>query len=741
MTRAALLVAAAVVVVGGGCAETDRVCDGAKACDLPLGDATLTATHVDGAWRLAITSTDAGTPVVVWATVPGRSPVEAHVGGADIDYNRGAFQFWDWTTASCTDARVVELVATDAGVVVRGAFEDCGGLRYELAFTPVSANRVDFSATVLEADGTRSPEYNRTVLVYASDADEGFFGFGAQYSYVNMKGRRLPIWCQEQGHGRGVQPISDALAGLAGGNAGDWHTSYTGVPYYLSNRNRGVFVDNLEYLFFDMTAPDATAIEVWSNQVRGGLLHGKQPLDIVEEYTNWTGRMRPLPEWSQRGSVVRSFNGGTQVAMDQLAELDEVGAPLAALWLEDWAGTRDTGFGTRMLWNWSPDEVSYPNYAQLVADLKARGIPVLAYFNPFVSDPKGIAVTRNVYAESVGRDYLVKNRKGENYKIEMGGFTAYMVDLSNPEARVWLKEIIKGQIALGIAGWMADFGEALPPDAVLHSGVDALAYHNQYALDWAQLNRDAAEEMGVADEVVFFSRGGIARSPGATKLFWLGDQLTTWDEYDGIKTLVPAMLSSGLSGYTLQHPDTGGWLSVRVRDVFYRRTKELLQRWIEISAFTAWLRLITTNEPESNHQYNSDRETLLHFTRFSKVFAALAPYRKQLMQEAWEKGYPLVRHPLLHYPDDSNVYTLTEQFMLGSELMVAPVVNEGADTVQVYLPAGEWVHIWSDEVYGSPSDGQWTIVNAPIGQPAVFYRRGSAPGEAFVQALIDAGLR
>lgn len=110
------------------------------------------------------------------------------------------------------------------------------------------------------------------------------------------------------------------------------------------------------------------------------------------------------------------------------------------------------------------------------------------------------------------------------------------------------------------------------------------------------------------------------------------------------------------------------------------------------------------------------------------------------MDEAWRRGYTLVRHPLLHYPDDLVVYGLTQQFMLGPELMIAPVVDEGATSVELYLPAGAWVHVWSDAVYGDEAEGQWVTVEAPIGQPAVVHRAGSADGAAFVQALIERGL-
>ena len=122
-------------------------------------------------------------------------------------------------------------------------------------------------------------------------------------------------------------------------------------------------------------------------------------------------------------------------------------------------------------------------------------------------------------------------------------------------------------LAIGIKGWMADFGEALPHDAVLYeSNIAASTLHNRFPVLWAQLNRDAcqhAEATGVipsADEIVYFSRSGAGQSPGAARLFWLGDQLPDWDSHDGLSSAVKGLISSGFSGYSLSHSDIGGYL-------------------------------------------------------------------------------------------------------------------------------------------------------------------------------------
>jgi len=367
----------------------------------------------------------------------------------------------------------------------------------------------------------------------------------------------------------------------------------------------------------------------------------------------------------------------------------------------------------------------------------------MTYINPFLCDDvrRKKNRRRNLFEEAADGGYLVKNRKGEPYRVRNSDFSAGMVDLTNPEARTWIKGVIKVElIGAGASGWMADYGEGLPYDAVLFSGADPRTYHDRYAEEWARVNREAIREAGREDDIVFFNRSGYTRSPRYGTLFWVGDQLVDWDEHDGIKSAVTGLLTSGLSGYSLEHSDIGGYTAIDNPLLRYHRSRELLLRWIELGAFTAVFRTHEGNIPEVNHQIYSDEETLEHFVRFARIYAAWKPYRMELVKEASEAGLPVVRHPYVHYPSDPEVPGLEHQFMVGTELMVAPVLDPDTDTVEAYLPAGGWVHLWTGETHGSPGSGVYETVSAPIGEPAVFYREGSAEGIRFREELRRRGL-
>ena len=341
----------------------------------------------------------------------------------------------------------------------------------------------------------------------------------------------------------------------------------------------------------------------------------------------------------------------------------------------------------------------------------------------------------------------------------VAAFSFGTFDLTNPDAVAWVKAMVKcfmlgvGEPPPGIpasfdctdlktgggsSGWMHDFGEYIPFDAVFHGAGPggAPALHNAFPVLWQRTVREAVQEAGRDADTVFFSRSGFSESPGATRLFWLGDQLTSWGLYDGLQTAVLGALTCGLSGYSLTHSDIGGYTMVHRRPftkiVNYLRSKELLLRWAEQSAFAdAVFRSHPGNLPDLSWQAWSDNATMAGYGASARVHASLWPYRKALMAEAAATGHPIVRHPWLHFwrntgDDGAFVRALVGQFMVGPRLLVAPVVESGAalttgaEPWPCYLPAGAvWRHLWTNRTFDQTRDGAWVNVSALFGQPPV----------------------
>jgi alpha-glucosidase (family GH31 glycosyl hydrolase) len=666
---------------------------------------------------------------ILWQSIPGASFLAAAEGEETVTESSGHFFIKDQIERLHSYQAIDSIEKRQSTLVVGGRLTrggDSEGVAYTLTFSPMTENRLRFEVEVEEP-------YDRVYLTYASSPEERFFGFGTQYTYFDKKGHKVPIFIQEQGIGRGEQPITWAADWQADAG-GSPYTSGASVPHYITSQMRSLFLENYEYSSFDLREQDRVQVEVFSSRMTGQILSGETPVELIELFTEYSGRMRPLPEWILGGAVV-GLQGGTDKVLDAYDELKALGTPVAALWLQDWVGQRETSFGTQLWWNWELDHDHYPGWDQLREQLERDDVRLMTYIGPWLADDvkkEKENHRRNLFEEAERRGYLVKDRQGEPYRVKTTDFSAAFVDLTNPEARDWIKDVIKEElIGNGASGWMADFGEGLPYDAVLFSGANPESYHNRYAEEWAEINREAIREAGRGEDIVFFNRAGYTRSPRYSTLFWLGDQLVDWDEHDGIKSAVTGLLSSGLSGYSLEHSDIGGYTTIDHRLLKYHRSKELLLRWIELAAFTTVFRTHEGNRPKVNHQIYSDEETLRHFSRFAKIYASWKPYRIELVKEAYETRLPVVRHPFVHYPDDPEVYGLDYQFMVGRNLMVAPILDPGKEKVEVYLPAGRWVHLWSGRKYGSLDKGVYERVRAPIGEPAVFYEERSDLGHWF----------
>ncbi|MCX8072461.1 MAG: alpha-glucosidase [Candidatus Binatia bacterium] len=676
----------------------------------------------------ALTITQPSRNQTLWHTLPGRPFVTAAKATGRVREQRSLFTLDQAVHELCLDQAIQAIRATAQEYQILGVLH-CPGNSVGYSFTLTVR---DDNVLAIEAR-IQNPAYNRVRLSFASEPDERIFGFGEQFTYFDFKGHRVPIVVSEQGIGRGAQPVT-AVLDLIAGAGGSWHTTYAPVPHYITSKLRSLALNNTEYATFDLRNPERVDVEVWSSSLRGHLYAGATPLELIAAHTSVAGRMRALPSWVLKGAIV-GMQGGTTAVRQVWEQLKERHTPVAAFWLQDWVGQRTTAFGKQLWWNWELDRDRYPEWEALVADLSGDGIRMLTYLNPFLVDVAEKPNHRqNLFREAAHAGFLVRQRDGQPYLIKNTTFSAGLLDWTQPAAREWFIDVVQQNlVAIGISGWMADFGEGLPFDAQLANG-DASALHNQYPVLWAEVNLDALDRSALGNEGLFFMRSGFTQSPRFATLFWLGDQMVTWDSHDGIKSAVTGLLSSGLSGFAFNHGDIGGYTTIDRPLLRYRRSRELLLRWLELAAFQVVFRTHEGNLPEANHQFYSDPNTLDWFAYFARLFASWQQYRERLVREAAERGSPVVRHLFLHYPEDPRVRKITfQEFLVGPDLLVAPVLDPGQEEVPVYLPAGSWIHLWSGVTHVGPKD---LVVPAPIGQPAVFFREGSPVGtelQAFVR--------
>ena len=630
------------------------------------------------------------------------------VGHARMDMHRGNFDIEDRLTER-TPLRWAELDGHVQGGDGRIAFAPAPGHPPRLIATlqmAADAATLEFTAT--------DPGLNRLWLRVVAEADEHVWGGGEQMSYLNLRHRRFPMWTSEPGVGRDKTSPITFQADRDGRAGGDYWTTNYPQPTFLSSRRYALHVETTAYTALDFGEDDWHEIEAWAVPQRVELWTRPTLRSLVGAMAERFGRQPPLPEWIYRGAIIGLKDG--ERSFERLERMQAAGVQVSALWCEDWAGLRQTSFGARLFWDWRLDGRRYPSLPARVAALRARGVRFLGYVNPY------LCVDGSLFPEAEAAGYLATDAAGTTAKVDFGEFDCGVVDFTNPAAAAWFAERVIGQNMLdaGLSGWMADFGEYLPIDVHLASGVDARLMHNAWPVLWAEVNARAVASRGQAGEALFFMRAGFTGIQRHCPLLWAGDQSVDFSRHDGLVSVIPGALSSGLLGNAFHHSDIGGYTSL-FGNV---RTPELMMRWAEMAAFTPVMRTHEGNRPRDNLQVDGDSAVLAHFARMTRLWVHLVPYLRVLVAEAGASGLPVQRPLFLEFEADRRTYAIQDCYMYGPEMLVAPVHQAGCTAWQAYLPGdSEWVHLWSG---ANHAGGEVAHVPAPLGQPPVFFRAGSA---------------
>lgn len=611
-----------------------------------------------------------------------------------------------WKETSGTTAVLTEV---DGGALLSFALAEGGAAN--LRFAP--RGDTDLQVT-LEAEGADAGEVSMRC-----GEGEAFFGLGTQTYAMDLRGGTVPLWTQEQGIGKpevgNVFPLNN-LPEAAYAPMGVLHSSagYTAV------------IGHDAYSEYDLCDDHDTRLVLRSHPELPAfvLVAGDTPRDRLSALTErYTGRLAgEPPAW-----VFAPWNdsvGGPERLAEVAETLRREDIPSSAIWTEDWIGGEQTDNGYRLSYAWEWDPAFYPDLGTDIERLHSEGFAFLGYFNTFVPQP-----TR-MWEEGITGGYLVKNAAGEVYELEDPAFrTAGLVDLTNPDAVAWFEGYMTTAAdTLGIDGWMADFSEWLPHDAVMFDGTTGWESHNRYPVMFQQLNQDVMRAVHEADPLepdnnwTFYARSGWASvnggSGGATATMWGGDQNTDWKYDDGFPTVIPAGTHVGLSGVPIFGTDIAGYSSF----VNPNTNKELFLRWSSAGAFQGLMRTHHGSDECGNWSFDRDVETTEHFRRYAIIRTLLYPYLRSLVDEALSSGLPMMRHPYLVEPSASALWTGQDYlYFLGDALLVAPVLEEGAVSRDVDFPSEGW---WP--LFGSaPLAGGTQSVDASPTEIPVFVRPGT----------------
>ncbi|KAI7872081.1 glycosyl hydrolases family 31-domain-containing protein [Spinellus fusiger] len=616
---------------------------------------------------------------------------------------------------------------------------------YSFTFKAMSPHQLQWTAQFIRKDPSMM-DHCHLFVTFESRKEEEIYGFGQQQYAMTFKGQKVPVFVGEQNikHESTTtsrfHPSLSTLASLAD-HSQDHFTTCASVPHFMTTDNRCLFLETSNYASFDFRKPDRITLRSDTDTVVGRIVEEESMLAILSEYTYYCGRMALLPEWVSEGAIA-GIEGGASKVRQIITRLKDHATPLAAVWIRDWTGVHEKppGSAVQSVWShWESDPVLYPQWKELVEELQHTEAPVrvMAAMRPLLSNSRDKqGGHRLLFTEAQNKGFLVKDllRPSECKtwlvpqvtEVETG-----MLDLTHPDARGWMKQVWKEQVwDTGIAGLMLEGGESLPysSERIAIEVGRPEAYHNTYAEDWARLHYETVKELEIEKDVVLSCHSAYTCSPGAMHVKWTGPQTVTWDYHGGIKSAVVAMLSGGFSGFSVTHSDIGGSNPVDgvLPGKHVKRPRELLYRWMELAAFTAMFRTHQGIIPEGNAQFYDTEDTYSHFSHTAKLFQSLSPYRRHLIEEAHEKGWPCMRAMVLYYPQDSTVRQISyQQFFLGSCLLVAPTLSPSASYVKVYFPVDAtpglvWRHLWTGKHYAA--DGGYVPIDTPLGLPAVFVR-------------------
>ena len=552
--------------------------------------------------------------------------------------------------------------------------------------------------------------YNRMWVRIPATADEHVYGAGETFSEFDLRGNKFNVWVAEH---QNMKVITKKLMRISMGDKDSTkkmrfskYETYYAQPTFLSSRKYFFHSETTARSVFDFTASNCHVIE--TDSVSPFYIGFGDTFEaLVSSLTALIGRQPELPDWVYDGYIL-GIQGGTDIMMEKVHKALDAGIRVNGVWIQDWEGRRITAAGKQLMWNWEHDEALYPELPEKIKELNAMGIKVLGYCNPF------LAIEKPLYQIAHDNGYCVKDRNGNDYLVTITTFPAAMVDLTNPAAWEWLKGIIKtNMVDFGLSGWMADFGEYLPTDCVLYSGENAELVHNTWPARWAKLNREVLEENGKLGEIMFFTRSGFTGTAKYSTMMWNGDNHVDFSLDNGLPSVIPAMLSLTCSGFGLSHSDVGGYTTF----MMLCRSRELYMRWCEMNAFSPVMRGHEGINPDINVQLDHDDEVLAAGALASRVHLALKPYLKAAVKYNAETGVGVVR-PLFFYYDEEEAYKESYEYLLGRDILVAPVIRPGVQARVVYLPEDEWIHIETGKRYR----GGYVHVASPIGQPPVFVR-------------------
>lgn len=502
---------------------------------------------------------------------------------------------------------------------------------------------------------------------------ECVYGLGERFTEFVKNGQSIDIWNRD------------------GGTSTE--QAYKNVPFYITNKGYGVFVNHPESVSFEVGSEVVSKVQfsVAGESLDYFIINGPSPKEILKRYTALTGKPALPPAWSfglwLSTSFTTDYNEETVTHfVDGMAERD---IPLSVFhfdcfWMKEFEWC-----------NFKWDERAFPEPEAMLSRLKEKGLKICVWINPY------IAQKSRLFDEAVEKGYLLKRANEDVWQWDLWQPGMGLVDFTNPDACKWFADQLRNLLDMGVDCFKTDFGERIPVDVVYFDGSDPNKMHNYYSFLYNELVFKVIQEKRGEGEAVLFARSATTGGQ-QFPVHWGGDCSAN---YESMAESLRGGLSLAMSGFGFWSHDIGGFENTATADLY--------KRWTAFGLLSSHSRL------HGNHSYRVpwlfDEEAVEVMRHFTQLKNRLMPYLYGAAKDAAEKGIPMMRPMILEFPHDPACDHLDRQYMLGDSLLVAPIFNEDGKA-SYYLPHGKWTHLLSGKQVagGGWKQGSYDYMSLPL---------------------------
>ena len=481
------------------------------------------------------------------------------------------------------------------------------------------------------------------------------YGMGERFTPFVKNGQSVDIWNED------------------GGTSTE--QSYKNIPFYITNKGYGVLVNHPERVSFEVATEMVTRTEF---SVKGSyldyfLINGPTMKEVLTRYTDLTGKPSLPAPWTFGLWLSTSFttNYDEETVMSFVDGMLNRGIPLRTFhfdcfWMKEF-------HWSDFLW----DSRVFPDPAGMLKRIKAKGLNICVWINPYIGQESYL------FDEGMKNGYLIKRTNGQVWQWDAWQPGMAIVDFTNPAACKWFQDKLEVLLDMGVDCFKTDFGERIPTENVAYfDGSDPVKMHNLYTYLYNKCVFDLLERKRGKGQAVLFARSATV---GGQKfpVHWGGD---CWSDYESMEESLHGGLSLLMSGFGFWAHDIGGFESTSTADVY--------KRWVAFGLLSSHSRLHGSSSYRVPWVYDEEAVDVVRF--FTRLKASLMPYLYKTAIDTSKSGVPTMRSMVLEYTEDKTCHYVDKQYMLGDNLLVAPIFNDQS-IAEYYLPKGTWTDFFTGE--------------------------------------------